>query len=132
MEVSGSVGEQLNFDLPGVPMRTKIVLCLVIALFLFAAAVKSLAQEKTAITVKGTTLSNGVLVVDVVKGGKGYDLECNQGAPNCTQLKSGKYQLVELPANTGMYDCKDVKVFPEGADTEDSDKILGEYCLNNK
>ena len=89
-------------------------------------------QEKSAITVKGTTLSNGVVVVDVMKGTKGYLMECNQGAPGCTQLKGGKYQLVELQANSGMYDCKDVQVFAEGADTEDSDKKLGEYCLNDK
>ena len=113
-------------------MRTRNALCLLMALFLFAGAVNAFAQEKSAITVKGTTLSNGVVVVDVVKSGKGYDLECNQGAPSCIQLKSGKYQLVELPANTGMYDCKDVQVFAEGADTEDSDNKLGEYCLNNK
>lgn len=113
-------------------MRTRIALCLLMALFLFAGAVNALAQEKSAITVKGTTLSNGVVVVDVMKGTKGYFLECNQGAPGCTQLKSGKYQLVELPPNSGMYDCKDVQVFAEGADTEDSDKKIGEYCLNDK
>jgi len=113
-------------------MRTRIALCLLMALFLFAGAVNTLAQEKSAITVKSSTLSNGVVVVDVMKGTKGYFLECNQGAPGCTQLKSGKYQLVELPANSGMYDCKDVQVFAEGADTEDSDKKLGEYCLNDK
>jgi competence protein ComGC len=113
-------------------MRTRIALCLLTVAVLFAGAVKTLAQEKSAITVKGTTLSNGVVVVDVMKGTKAYLLECNQGAPSCTQLKSGKYQLVELPSNTGMYDCKDVQVFPDGADTEDSDKKLGEYCLNDK
>ncbi len=113
-------------------MRTRIALCLLTVLLVLGGAVKALAQEKTVVMVKGTILSNGVVVVDVVKGGKGYDLECNQGAPSCTQLKSGKYQLVELASNTGMYDCKDVQVFPEGADTGDSDKKLGEYCLNDK
>jgi hypothetical protein len=103
-----------------------------VVLLVVAGAVKSLAQEKAEIIVKGTILNNGVVVVDVLRGGKGYDLECNQGAPGCTQLKGGKYQLVELPSNTGMYDCKDVQVFPEGADTGDSDKRLGEYCLNSK
>jgi len=131
-KMSGSTGGRPNFDSPGVRMRTRIALRLLLALFLFAGVVTTLAQEKTAITVKGTSLSNGVVVVDVMKGTKGYLLECNQGAPGCTQLKSGKYQLVELPANTGMYDCKDVQVFAEGADTEESDKKLGEYCLNDK
>ena len=116
----------------GVRMRTRIALCLLTVLFLLAGTAKTLAQEKSAITVKGSTLSNGVVVVDVMKGTKAYLLECNQGMPGCTQLKSGKYQLVELPSNSGMYDCKDVQVFAEGADTEDSDKKLGEYCLNDK
>jgi len=112
-------------------MKMKTSLCWTAVYFLLCAGTLA-AQEKSPITVKTTTLSNGVVVVDVVKGGKGYFLECNQGAPNCTQLKSGKYELLELPSNTGMYDCKDVQVFPEGADTTDSSKKLGEYCLNDK
>lgn len=113
-------------------MKTRNALFLLVGLLLLWGAVNASAQEKSPITVKGTSVSNGVVVVDVMKGTKGYLLECNQGSSGCTQLKSGKYQLLELPPNTGMYDCKDVQVFPEGADTEDSDKKLGEYCLNDK
>jgi len=112
-------------------MSTKTSFCLIVIFFLLCAGVLA-AQNTSPITVKTTTVTNGVVVVDVVKGGKGYFLECNQGAPGCTELKSGKYQLLELPPNSGMYDCKDVKVFAEGVDTSDSDKKLGEYCLNDK
>ncbi|MFZ1918143.1 MAG: hypothetical protein WAU58_11255 [Terriglobales bacterium] len=113
-------------------MRTRVALYLLMAVLVFAGATKALAQEKSAITVKGSSINNGVVIVDVMKGGKGYDLECNQGTLSCVQLKGGKYLMLELPANTGMYECKDVQVFAEGADTEDSDNKLGEYCLNNK
>jgi hypothetical protein len=114
----------------GVRMKTRILLLLV-AILLVAAGV--VAQEASVITVKGTEVNNGVVIVDVIKGGKGYDLQCNQGAPSCAPLKSGKYQLVELPSNSGMYDCRDVQVFPnnEGS-TNDRDNKLGEYCLTDK
>ncbi len=113
-------------------MRTRIALCVLTVVLVFPGAVNTSAQEKSAITVKGSSINNGVVIVDAMKGGKGYDLECNHGALSCAELKSGKYLMVELPANTGMYDCKDVQVFAEGADTEDSNNKLGEYCLNNK
>jgi len=114
-------------------MKTRILLPVagIILLFL-CSAMKASAQEKFSITVKGSVVSNGVVVVDVLKGTKGYDLQCNQGAPSCVQLKKGKYDMLALPPNSGMYDCKDVQVFAEGADTDDSDKKLGEYCLTDK
>ena len=113
-------------------MKKRIALCLLTVVLMFAGAVNTLAQEKSAITVKGSSINNGVVIVDVMKSGKGYDLECNHGAPSCAELKSGKYLMVELSSNTGMYDCKDVQVFADGADTEDSNNKLGEYCLNSK
>ncbi len=77
-------------------------------------------------------MSNGVVLVDILKAAKGFDLQCNQGAPSCEHLKAGKYQMVELPANSGMYDCRDVQIFSESDDASDSDKKLGEYCLTDK
>jgi len=111
-------------------MKTRIALFLLMVFLLSGAG--ALAQEKSVITVKGSSLSNGVVIVDVLKGAKGYYLECNKGAPSCTDLKSGKYQMVELPSNMGMYECRDVLVFPETADTSDTDKKIGEYCLTDK
>jgi hypothetical protein len=103
-----------------------------LALFLWCGPGKALAQEKTAITVKGTELNNGVVIVDLVKAGKSYELQCNQGAPSCTPLKSGKYVMVELASNAGMYDCKDVVVFADPATSPEADKKIGEYCLTAK
>src|ERR1017187_10511178 len=101
-----------------------------LALFLLSGVGAALAQEKSAITVKGTELNNGVVIVDVLKAGKGFELQCNQGARSCTPLKSGKYQMIELPSNSGMYDCRDVEVYPDTAvNPEGADKKIGEYCL---
>jgi hypothetical protein len=98
--------------------------------FLLTGVGRGFGQEKTAITVKGSELNNGVVIVEVLKAGKGYELQCNQGMQSCTLLKSGKYQMVELPSNSGMYDCKDVQIFAE-TDTAQDQKI-GEYCLSAK
>jgi len=113
-------------------MKMRITLFFVLAVFLLSGAVRAAAQEKSAITVKGSELSNGVVIVDVVKGAKAYELQCNQGAPGCASLKSGKYQMVELPTNTGMYECHDVQIFSESAGSTETGKKIGEYCLIEK
>lgn len=100
-----------------------------LALFLLSGVGRALAQEKSAITVKGTELNNGVVIVDVLKAGKGFELQCNQGARSCTPLKSGKYQMIELPSNSGMYDCKDVEIYPDASSNPGADQKIGEYCL---
>jgi hypothetical protein len=112
-------------------MKRGAMLFLVTCFLLFGAT-KVLTQEKTsAISVKGTELNNGVVIVSVVKDGKEYELQCNEGSASCAQLKSGKYQMVELPKNMGMYDCHDVQIFAEGANPGGGKKI-GEYCLTDK
>ena len=111
---------------------TKGLTFFLLTLLLLASAAKSLAQDKSAITVKGSELNNGVVIVDISKAGKGFELQCNHGMPNCTPLKSGKYQMIELPSNSGMYDCKDVEIYPEPTGNPEADKKIGEYCLTAK
>ena len=119
-------------SIKGVRMKMRLALwSVIVALLLFGAA-KSLAQEKSAITVKGSVLNNGVVVVDVIKGGKTYELQCNEGAPSCAKLKNGRYQMLELPTNSGMYECRDVQVFADNGTNEESDNKIGEYCLIQK
>jgi hypothetical protein len=110
----------------------KIVLCTLLVLFLSFGSAEGLAQERSYITVEGSNLNNGVVVVDILKSGKTYVLQCNQGAPGCEALKHGKYQMVELPQNFGMYECKvkDVEVYTEDDDSRQNK--LGEYCLIEK
>jgi hypothetical protein len=113
-------------------MNKGIMFFFLLALFVSGTA-KAWAQEKSAITVKGSELNNGVVIVDVLKAGKGYELQCNQGMPSCIPLKSGKYQMIELPRNSGMYDCRDVEVYSDPAvNPEAADKKMGEYCLTVK
>jgi len=113
-------------------MKRRVEFFLLTIVFVLAGALSARAQEKFVITVKGAELTNGVVLVDVVKGAKTFELQCNQGAPNCIQLKSGKYQMLELPVNRGMYDCHDVQVFAETAANLETEQKIGEYCLNEK
>lgn len=102
-----------------------------VAFFLVFGAIRVLSQEKSVITVKGSELNNGVVIVDVVKDGRGYDLQCNEGSGRCAVLKGGKYLMVQMPKNTGMYECRDVQIYAEGADPA-AGKQIGEYCLVDK
>ena len=115
-------------------MKKGAILFVLLALFLLSLTVEVSAQQKSpsAISVKTSQLTNGVLIVDVVKTGKPYELRCNDGAADCTKLKTGKYQMVELPKNFGMYECNDVEVYPESVVTPESSKKVGEYCLIEK
>jgi hypothetical protein len=118
-------------------MKRIVVLLFLVALFCGFVTAPSSAQEKSRITVRGSELNNGVLLVDILKANKAYQLQCNQGASGCTNLKSGNYMMVELPKNFGMYECHDIELYPESAaapDTSapDKDKKLGEYCLIEK
>ncbi len=88
-----------------------------------------MAQEKSYITVEGNKLNNGVIVVDILKAGKAY-VQCNQGEPGCAALNNGKYQMVELPRNFGIYECKEVEAYPEEAVSPE--KKLEEYYLTEK
>lgn len=118
-------------------MKKAMVLLTLLTLFCVLCARQVSAQEKSNVTVKGSELNNGVMIMDVVKASKAYQLQCNQGASGCTNLKNGNYLMVELPTNFGMYECRDVEVYPQSAATSDTalpdkNKKLGEYCLVEK
>ena len=100
-------------------------------LLVLLAAAALLAQEKSQITVKETTVSTGVVIVTANMAGKPVELQCNQSMSACTVLKPGEYWMVRLPKNHGMYDCANIDLFPKSADPETSEKI-GEYCLIQK
>lgn len=104
----------------------KSVLLLTLFMTMLAFAV-----EKSLITVKDSSSTNGVVIVSISEGGKRYDLQCNQSAAFCVAPKAGNYWMVRLPKNHGLYDCTDVDLYPQSADPESGDK-LGEYCLNEK
>ena len=101
-------------------------------LFIFAVVVQLLALDKSLITVKGSSVNNGVVIVEIHEAGKPYELQCNKSAPNCNTAEPGSYWMVRLPKNHGMYDCNDVDLYPQSVDPESGEKLLGEYCLNEK
>ena len=103
----------------------------VILLVVVVMAVAVLAQDKATLTVKDSSTYTGVVIVNAETGGKLVELQCNQSASGCTLLKPGKYTMVALPKNWGMYDCKNVDVYQETANP-DTDQKLGEYCLIQK
>ncbi len=123
--------------LVGAHIKKVMVLFLLLAFFRGFGAAQTSAQEKSYITVRGSELNNGVIILDILKAGKAYQLQCNQGASECTNLENGNYLMVEAPRNFGMYECRDVEVYPESVATSDTsspdkNKKLGEYCLIEK
>ncbi len=103
----------------------------VAAISLALAAVSAFAQDKSQIKVKSSVTVTGVVIVDISKDGKPYELQCNEGASFCKPLKAGTYTMVELPEHFGLYDCKNVEVYRENGDVSRSDR-LAEYCLITK
>jgi hypothetical protein len=118
-------------------MKKAMVLFSLLTLFCVLCTRQVCAQEKSNITVRGSELNSGVVIMGVLKASTAYQLQCNEGASGCTNLKNGNYIMVELPKNFGMYECRDVEVYPQSAATSDTalpdkDKKLGEYCLVEK
>jgi hypothetical protein len=101
-------------------------------LLVMLAAVLVLAQQQpSSIMVKEATVATGLVFVTADMGGKSIELQCTQSMPGCVSLKNGKYAMVQLPKNHGMYDCQNVDVFPDGANPASTQRV-GTYCLTEK
>jgi hypothetical protein len=104
---------------------------------LFLAGALVAAQDRATVTVKGSEVASGVVIVSVVQPAatdqaKGsFELHCNKGASACKAPETGSYLMVRLPKNWGMYDCANVDLYPASADP-DKDQKIGEYCLIEK
>jgi hypothetical protein len=113
-------------------MKKGTILALLLTLFLLFGAAKVSAQEISVVVVKGHELNNGVVVLDIVKDGNAYELTCNEGYSGCNPLRNGTYVMVELPKNFGMYECRNVELYPESDGVPEKEKKLGDYCLAGK
>jgi hypothetical protein len=103
-----------------------------ILLIILPAVVVTLAQEKPSpIMVKEATTTTGVVIVTADMAGKSVQLQCTASMPDCAALKNGKYVIVLLPKNHGMYDCQNVDVYAPDANPA-TDQRIGEYCLTQK
>jgi hypothetical protein len=101
----------------------------IITLFCVLAAAQLVAQEAASkIAIKSSDVNNGVVSITAQEGKTRIALQCNKDMPNCTNPAPGPYLMVRLPENHGMYECKNVRVYPPDADPETA-KALGEYCL---
>ncbi len=108
----------------------KKILWLVVIALAFT-ALSAFAQDKSQIKVKGSVTVTGVVIVDISRAGKSYELQCNEGSSFCSPLKAGTYTMLELPEHYGLYDCRNVEVYRENGDISRPDR-LGEYCLITK
>jgi len=103
-----------------------------IVLLVLLMAAQAFALDKTLVTVSDAAATNGMVFVSIREAGKGYELQCNQAAAYCGVPKPGEYWMVRLPKNHGMYECANVDLFPQSADTAQHDQITGEYCISEK
>lgn len=108
-----------------------------IILLVMLVATAAMAQERSVVTIKGSEVNNGVIILtvhqtDPVRQGKAsFDLQCTKGLPDCANPPQGNYLMVRLPKNWGAYDCANVDLYPASGDPASSEKI-GEYCLMEK
>jgi len=103
-----------------------------ILLFLLIFAAPLFAQDKSPITVKDSTVNNGVVMVNIYESGKPFELQCNQSAPYCKAPQPGSYWMVRLPKHHGIYDCANVDLYSQPGTPESQDKVFGEYCINER
>jgi len=101
-------------------------------LFTLLMAVQLLAVDKSAITVKDTSVSGTVVLVTIQESGKSFELQCTKDAPNCKAPQPGTYWMVRLPKNHGYYDCANVDLYMQTANPENSANAFAEYCINEK
>jgi hypothetical protein len=85
--------------------------------------------NKVAITIKGSSVKNGEVLVEGIHGRKHFELECQLGRADCATLEAGEYWMVRLVPHAGIYmDCENADVYAKSPDGK-NDRKLGEYCL---
>jgi hypothetical protein len=111
-------------------MKTTIAsFVLLTAAFVLLAVEPGFTQEKAPVKVTSSEVVTGVVLVHVQKGEKALDLQCNEGAGSCAKLPAGNYLMVELPKNTGLYDCKNVEIYRGDQNKPDAAQKVGAYCV---
>ncbi len=86
-------------------------------------------EEKSQIIVKSSTTNrNGVVIITAEEGKQTLELQCNEGTHGCTVAQAGRYWMVRLPKNRGLYDCANVELYQFQSGSEPEEKV-GQYCL---
>jgi hypothetical protein len=105
---------------------------ILVFILMLGAAVSGIAQDRSVITVKDSTVSGDVVIVTIQAAGATRDLQCSKSVLFCKTPAPGKYVMVRLPKNRGIYDCANVDLYRESDTTEQNADKLGEYCLLEK
>jgi hypothetical protein len=113
-------------------MKAFTLFIAVLLLVLFTPALLAAQEpvESQKITVRSTEVNNGVVILAVQQGKSSFQLQCNKGYVGCTILEPGDYLMTRLPKNRGVYDCANVEVYRNPAESEAGNK-LGQYCLTD-
>ena len=87
------------------------------------------AVDEQTVTVKGSSIKNGMVVVGAHLQGKPTELDCQIKYPSCSQPQPGEYSIRTATADEGIYqDCTNVVLSkPSGAAKEKT----GVYCWLN-
>ncbi len=102
--------------------------CIAIML-LFSTSGNVSAAGREVITVKGSTVQDNVILIDVDIRGQMFQLECFKSNSTCYIPPRGLYSMEKLPSGTGSYmDCVNVELYAHSSNSKKEDKI-GEYCL---
>jgi hypothetical protein len=106
---------------------------ILIFVLMLGAAIAGMAQDKSVITVKNSTVTGDVVIVTIQAAGEAHDLQCSKSVLFCKAPSPGKYVMLRLPKNRGIYDCPNVvDLYRESDDTEQDNNKLGEYCMLEK
>jgi hypothetical protein len=100
----------------------------IVVAVILAAAISAAAQDKSTITVKDVSVSGDVVIVTAQVDGNTRELQCNRSVLYCKVPQPGKYTMVRLPNNRGIYECSNVDLFNPSVDSQSEEKF-GEYCL---
>lgn len=110
-------------------MKKGVILIVALLLFVFLATVGASAQEqRETITIRSSSVNNGVVILVAQEGKNSFDLQCNKNVIGCTVLEPGTYSMVRLPKDHGIYDCANVDIYRTTNDSDIGSKI-GQYCL---
>jgi len=106
---------------------------ILVFILMLGAAVSGMAQDRSVITVKNSTVSGEAILVTIQAAGEAHDLQCSKSVLFCKAPLPGKYVMVRLPKNRGIYDCANVvDLYRESEDTGQDNNKLGEYCMLEK
>jgi hypothetical protein len=103
-----------------------------VVLFVFSALSTRAQEKQELITVKGSEVNNGVVVISARGEKAPIELQCTKDLLGCAVLSPGEYVMVRLPKNRGLYECSNIRVYAKGQNPGTVGEELGNYCIGEK